>query len=69
MKQAMPSLDHITWDRLEREGAVTYPCPADDQPGDEVIFGDGFPTPSGRGKFVPADVLPPDEAPRRAAIR
>jgi formate dehydrogenase major subunit len=63
MKHAMPSLDHITWDRLEREGAVTYPCSADDQPGDEVIFGDGFPTPSGRGKFVPADVLPPDEAP------
>ena len=53
----------ITWDRLEREGAVTYPCDAEDQPGHEVIFGDGFPTPTGRGKLVPADVLPPDEMP------
>ncbi len=63
MRQAMPSLQGITWDRLEREDAVTYPCDAEDQPGHEVIFGDGFPTPTGRGKLVPADVLPPDEMP------
>jgi formate dehydrogenase major subunit len=63
MRQAMPSLQGITWDRLEREDAVTYPCDAEDQPGQEVIFGDGFPTPNGRGKLVPAEVLPPDEMP------
>jgi formate dehydrogenase major subunit len=63
MRQAMPSLRGITWDRLEREGAVTYPCDAEDQPGHELIFGDGFPTPDGRGRLVPADVLPPDELP------
>ena len=63
MRQAMPSLHGITWDRLEREGAVTYPCDSEDQPGHEIIFGDGFPTPTGRGKLVPADVLPPDEMP------
>jgi formate dehydrogenase major subunit len=63
MRQAMPSLQGITWDRLEREDAVTYPCDAEDQPGQEVIFGDGFPTPSGRGRLVPAEVLPPDEMP------
>ena len=40
----MPSLQGITWERLEREGAVTYPCDAEDEPGHEVIFGDGFPT-------------------------
>ena len=28
MTQAMPSLDNITWERLEREDAVTYPCDA-----------------------------------------
>jgi formate dehydrogenase major subunit len=33
MKQAMPSLDNITWERLERESAVAYPCPAPDHPG------------------------------------
>jgi formate dehydrogenase major subunit len=63
MRRAMPSLHGITWERLEREGAVTYPCDAEDRPGHEVIFGDGFPTPTGRGKLVPADVLPPDEMP------
>ncbi len=63
MKQVMPSLDHITWERVERESSVTYPCPAPDRPGTEVVFGDGFPTASGRGKLVPVDIIPPDEQP------
>jgi formate dehydrogenase major subunit len=63
MQRAMTSLKGITWDRLEREGAVTYPCDAEDQPGQDIIFGDGFPTRNGRGKLVPADFLPPDEMP------
>ena len=63
MKQAMPSLDHITWDRLERENSVTYPCDADDKPGNDIVFGEGFPTPTGRGKFVPAGLVPPAEEP------
>ena len=63
MRHCMPSMEHISWERLEREDAVTYPCEAEDQPGHEVIFGDGFPTESTRGRFVPADVLPPDETP------
>ena len=28
MARAMPSLDNITWERLERESSVTYPCDA-----------------------------------------
>ncbi len=63
MRACMPSIRGISWERLEREGAVTYPCDSEDEPGHEVIFGDGFPTPNHRGKFVPADVLPPDETP------
>ena len=63
MKGVMRSLDNITWDRLERESAVTYPVDAPDQPGNEIVFGDGFPTESGRGKLVPADIIPPDEQP------
>jgi formate dehydrogenase major subunit len=63
MRRAMPSLRGITWERLLREGAVTYPCDAEDRPGREVIFGDGFPTPTGRGKLVPAGLVPPDETP------
>jgi formate dehydrogenase major subunit len=65
MAQIMPSLDNITWERLEREDAVTYPCDAPDQPGSEIMFGEGFPTASGRGRIVPADLSPPDELPDR----
>ncbi len=61
MTQIMPSLDNITWERLERESAVTYPCPAPDQPGQEIVFGDGFPTPNKRGRLVPATYTPPGE--------
>jgi len=63
MKQAMPSLDNITWERLERESSVTYPCDAEDQPGNEIVFGDGFPTRSGRAKLVPAAIISPAEEP------
>jgi len=63
MARVMPSLNHITWQRLEREGAVTYPCDSDDQPGSEIMFADGFPTKSGRGRIVPTDLVPPDELP------
>jgi len=63
MAQIMPSLDNITWERLEREGSVTYPCDAPDRPGNEIMFGEGFPTASGRGRIVPADLSPPDELP------
>src|SRR5205809_3081656 len=54
MTQVMPSLNNITWDRLVREGAVTYPVDAPDKPGNEIIFTTGFPTESGRGQIVPA---------------
>jgi formate dehydrogenase major subunit len=63
MAQLMPSLKNITWERLVREGAVTYPVDGPDKPGNEIIFTAGFPTESGRGKIVPARVLPPDELP------
>ncbi len=63
MAQTMPSFNNITWERLEREGAVTYPVDAPDKPGNEIIFYAGFPTASGRGKIVPASVMPPDEIP------
>ncbi len=57
------SLRHITWERLEREGAVTYPVDAPNRPGNDIIFRDGFPTRSGRARIVPAAITPPDEIP------
>lgn len=66
MAEVMPSLANITWERLVREDAVTYPCDAPDQPGNEIIFSQSFPTASGRARIVPADLLPPDELPDEA---
>ena len=63
MKQVMPSLNNITWERLCEESAVTYPCRASDLPGDDIVFGEGFPTESKRGRLVPASYNPPDEVP------
>jgi len=63
MTRIMPSLANISWERLEREDAVTYPCDAPDKPGNAIIFGEGFPTKSGRARIVPTDLTPPDELP------
>jgi formate dehydrogenase major subunit len=63
MKLAMPSLNGITWERLERESSVTYPCDSEEEPGHDIVFGEGFPTPSGRGRLVPAAIVPPAEEP------
>jgi formate dehydrogenase major subunit len=63
MAQVMPSFNNITWERLEREGAVTYPVDGPDQPGNAIIFTKGYPTANGRGKIVPAHIRPPDELP------
>jgi formate dehydrogenase major subunit len=63
MTTVMPSFNNITWERLARESAVTYPCDAPDRPGNDIVFGNGFPTPDGRAKLVPAAIIPPDEQP------
>ncbi|QIE56948.1 formate dehydrogenase subunit alpha [Pikeienuella piscinae] len=63
MKRGMKSLDNITWERLERENVVTYPSLSPEDPGQAVVFGDGFPRPEGRARFTPAMVTAPAETP------
>ena len=63
MRKAMPSIAGITWDRLERESAVTYPCENVGDPGERVVFTEDFPTKSGRAKLVPAEIIPAAEQP------
>jgi formate dehydrogenase major subunit len=58
----MRSLDNITWDRLKTE-AVTYPSLSPTDPGQAVVFGNGFPREDGRAKFTPASVIAPDDVP------
>jgi formate dehydrogenase major subunit len=61
MQQGMHSFNHISWERLARENSVTYPCPAEDAPGQDVVFSDAFPRAGGLAKFAPTRPLPPDE--------
>ncbi len=42
----------ITWERIDAEQGVFWPCPAEDHPGTPRMFQDGFPTPDGRARFV-----------------
>ena len=63
MKLGMPSLNNITWARLEQEGAVTYPSLSPEDPGQSIVFADSFPRAGGRARFAPAQVIAPDELP------
>ncbi len=63
MRHTMPSIAGITWERLEHEHAVTYPCRAEGDPGQSVVFVDDFPTADGRARFVPADLIAANERP------
>jgi formate dehydrogenase major subunit len=64
MRQAMAgAIGGITWRRLQRESSVTYPCLSADDPGQPIVFHDHFPTPDGRVKLVPVDIIPANERP------
>ena len=64
MRQAMHEASAgITWERLERESSVTYPCLSAEDPGQPIVFIDNFPTQDGRVQLVPADIIPADERP------
>jgi formate dehydrogenase major subunit len=63
MRHTMPSISGITWDRLEREHSVTYPCTNEGDPGQPVVFEDDFPREGGKARFVPADIIPAAERP------
>jgi formate dehydrogenase major subunit len=65
MRLAMNSIAGITWERLEAESSVTYPCEKVGDPGQQVVFVESFPTPTGKAKFVPADIIPAAERPDR----
>ncbi len=66
MRGCMDSVRGITWERLERDSSVTYPCENEGDPGQPVVFQTHFPTATGRATFVPADLIRADERPNGA---
>ena len=64
MRRAMhAAISGITWERLQRESSVTYPCLSAEDPGAPTVFIDQFATVDGRVNLVPADIIPANERP------
>jgi assimilatory nitrate reductase catalytic subunit len=53
----------ITYERIDREGGVFWPCPREDHPGTPRLFAETFPTPSGRARFSTSGPAAPAELP------
>lgn len=53
----------ISYERIEAEQGVFWPCPDERHPGTRRLFADGFPTASGRARFVRVDHRDPAEVP------
>lgn len=63
MRLGMDSIKGMSWQRLEQEHSITYPCDTAEDPGQGIIFIDDFPTENGLAKFVPAKFTNADELP------
>ena len=63
MTRCMPTIAGITWERLEQEHSVTYPCNTQDDPGQPVIFTEDFPTSDGLATFKVSPFKNADELP------
>ena len=64
MRQAMhAAIAGISWERLQRESSVTYPCLSAEDPGSPTVFIERFATADGRVQLVPADIIPANERP------
>jgi assimilatory nitrate reductase catalytic subunit len=53
----------VTWERIDADNGVFWPCPTDDHPGTPRLFAETFPTPDGRARFITVDHRPPAEQP------
>ena len=51
MARVMPILGGISYERLDREGGIQWPCPTPDHPGTPYLYADSFPR-GPRAKFV-----------------
>ena len=63
LQSLMPSIAGISWDRLQENDSVTYPCDDSNDPGQSVVFINEFPTADGKATLVPARIIPADEQP------
>jgi assimilatory nitrate reductase catalytic subunit len=53
----------ITWNRIDSEQGMFWPCPSEDHPGTPRLFTESFPTCDGRASFIRVEHADPDETP------
>jgi assimilatory nitrate reductase catalytic subunit len=53
----------ISWEKIEAQGGVFWPCPSDDHPGTPRLFAERFSHPDGRARLFPVEYSPPAEEP------
>ncbi|MGW0607687.1 formate dehydrogenase subunit alpha [Streptomyces sp. NPDC002640] len=58
-----PLFAGLSHERLDREGAVPWPCPDPGQPGEAKLYRSRFRTPDGRAHLAAVPYLPPGEQP------
>ena len=63
MRKCMPSISGVSWERLELDHSVTYPCTTENDPGQPIIFTEDFPTQDGLATFMPSPFINADELP------
>jgi formate dehydrogenase major subunit len=64
MRQAMHGvIAGVSWERLERDSSVTYPCLSADDPGQPIVFTQHFDTPDGKVDLKPTTLITANERP------
>lgn len=53
----------ITWEKIDAQDGVFWPCPAEDHPGSPRLFTERFNHPDGRARMVAIPYAPPAEEP------
>ena len=53
----------ITWEKIDAQDGVFWPCPSEDHPGTPRLFIERFGHPDGKARFFPIPYTPPAEEP------
>jgi assimilatory nitrate reductase catalytic subunit len=56
----------ITWEKIDEQQGVFWPCPTEDHPGTPRLFTERFGHPDGRAKMFPIVYTPPVEEPNES---
>jgi assimilatory nitrate reductase catalytic subunit len=53
----------ITWEKIDAQDGVFWPCPSEDHPGTPRLYAERFGHPDGKARFTPLEYTPPAEEP------